>query len=41
VNSNRGTYRYQAKKTEDHEIAQELHQLVESHPRWGCRKMTD
>lgn len=41
VNLHRCTYRYQAKKTNDHEIAQELHQLAESQPRWGCRKMTD
>jgi putative transposase len=41
VNLHRCTYRYQAKKTDDHEIAQELHQLAESQPRWGCRKMTD
>jgi putative transposase len=41
VNLNRGTYRYQARKTDDHEIEQELHQLSESQPRWGCRKMTD
>jgi putative transposase len=41
VNLHRCTYRYQAKKTDDHEIVQELHQLAESQPRWGCRKMTD
>jgi putative transposase len=41
VNLNRSTYRYQTKKTDDHEIAQELQQLAESQPRWGCRKMTD
>jgi hypothetical protein len=41
VNLHRCTYRYQAKKTDDHEIVQELQQLVESQPRWGCRKMTD
>jgi len=41
VNLNRGTYRYQSKKTDDHEIIQELHQLAESQPCWGCRKMTD
>jgi len=41
VNLNRGTYRYQAKKTDDHEIIQELHQLADRQPRWGCRKMTD
>jgi putative transposase len=41
VNLHRCTYRYQAQKTDDHEIEQELHQLSESQPRWGCRKMTD
>jgi putative transposase len=41
VNLNRGTYRYQASKTDDHEIEQELQQLSEKQPRWGCRKMTD
>ena len=41
VNLHRCTYRYQAKKTDDQEIEQELRQLAESQPRWGCRKMTD
>ena len=41
VNLNRCTYRYQARKTDDHEIVQELHQLAERQPRWGCGKMTD
>ena len=41
INLHRGTYRYQAKKTDDQEIEQELQQLAESQPRWGCRKMTD
>jgi putative transposase len=41
VNLNRCTYRYQARKTDDQQIAQELRQLAESQPRWGCRKMTD
>jgi len=41
VNLHRCTYRYQAKKTDDHEIAQELRQLAERQPFWGCRKMTD
>lgn len=41
VNLHRCTYRYKARKTDDHEIVQELHQLVERQPRWGCRKMTD
>ena len=37
----RCTYRYHAKKTDDHEIEQELQRLAESQPRWGCKKMTD
>lgn len=41
VNLHRCTYRYQARKTDDHEIVQELQQLSEKQPRWGCRKMTD
>jgi len=41
VNLSRCTYRYPARKTDDHEIARELHQLAERQPRWGCRKMTD
>jgi putative transposase len=41
VNLHRCTYRYQAQKTDDHEIVEELHQLAESQPRWGCSKMTD
>ena len=38
---NRCTYRYQARKIDDQEIAQELHQLAERQPRWGCQKMID
>ena len=41
VNLNRGSYRYQAKRTNDQPIVFELRQLAESQPRWGCRKMTD
>jgi putative transposase len=41
VNLNRCTYRYQAQRADDQEIVQELRQLVESQPHWGCRKMTD
>jgi len=41
VNLNRCTYRYQAKKSDDQSIIQELHQLAERQPRWGCGKMTD
>lgn len=41
LNLNRCTFRYLARKAEDAEIAQELRQLVERQPRWGCGKMTD
>lgn len=40
MNLNRCTYRYQAKKTDDQQIEQELRELAERKPRWGCRKMT-
>lgn len=41
VNLNRCTFRYQARNMADPEIAKELRQLAEHHPRWGCGKMTD
>ena len=41
VNLHRCTYRYQAQKTDDREIVEELQQLSEKQPRWGFRKMTD
>ena len=41
VNLSRGVYHYQAKKSDDWEIAEELSQLANRQPRWGCRKMTD
>jgi putative transposase len=41
VQLSRCAYRYQTKKTADEPIAQELRQLAESQPRWGCGKMTD
>lgn len=41
VGLNRCTYRYQGKPKDDAEIAQELRQLADCHPRWGCKKMTD
>ena len=41
VNLNRCTFRYRIRNTEDPEIAKELRQLAERHPRWGCSKMTD
>lgn len=37
----RSAYRYQAKRTDDHEIEQELRRLAESQPRWGYGKMID
>lgn len=41
VQVSRCAYRYQAKRTTDEPIVQELHQLAQSQPRWGCAKMTD
>jgi putative transposase len=41
IHLNRCTYRYCAKKTDDHEIVQELQRLAENQPRWGCKKMID
>lgn len=37
----RCVYRHQAKRSTDEPIAQELRQLAERQPRWGCDKMTD
>ena len=37
----RCAYRYQAKRSADEPIAQELQQLADRQPRWGCGKMTD
>jgi len=37
----RCVYRHQAKRSPDEPIAQELRQLAERQPRWGCAKMTD
>jgi putative transposase len=37
----RCAYRYQAKKTADESIIQELQQLAHRQPRWGCDKMSD
>jgi putative transposase len=34
-------YRYQAKRTTDRPIVQELRQLAGKQPRWGCEKMSD
>jgi putative transposase len=41
IQLSRCAYRYQAKKMADEPIAQELRQLAEQQPRWGCDKMTD
>jgi putative transposase len=41
VQVSRCAHRYQAKRTMDEPIAQELRQLAERQPRWGCGKMTD
>ena len=41
VQVSRCAYRYQAKRTTDEPISQELRQLAQSQPRWGCGKMTD
>jgi putative transposase len=41
IQVSRCAYRYQAKRTADEAIAQELQQLAHRQPRWGCGKMTD
>lgn len=41
VQVSRCVYRYQTQRTLDEPIAQELRQLAEKQPRWGCDKMTD
>jgi putative transposase len=41
VQLSRGSYRYQAKRTVDEQIMQELRALADRQPRWGCGKMTD
>ena len=41
IQVSRCAYRYQAKRTIDEPVAQELRQLAEKQPRWGCEKMTD
>jgi len=41
VELSRCAYHYQAKRPSDEPIAQELRQLAEKQPRWGCGKMTD
>jgi len=37
----RSVLRYEARSTDDHELAQELLGLAERQPRWGCSKMVD
>jgi len=37
----RCAYRHQPKKITDESIVQELRQLVDKQPRWGCGKMSD
>jgi putative transposase len=41
IQLSRCAYRYQAKRTTDEPLAQELRQLADKQPRWGCDKMTD
>ena len=41
VQVSRCAYRYQATRTTDEPISQELQQLAYRQPRWGCGKMTD
>ena len=41
IHVSRCGYHYQSKKTTDEPIIQELRQLAERQPRWGCDKMTD
>ena len=41
VQLSRCAFRYRAKRTRDEPIAQQLRQLAEKQPRWGCDKMSD
>jgi len=41
VQLSRCVYRYQEKRSPDEPIVQELCQLAEKQPRWGCGKMSD
>ena len=41
VQLSRCRYRHQAKRTMDEPLAQQLRQLAEKQPRWGCDKMID
>lgn len=41
IQLSRCVYRYQERRSTDEPIVQELRQLAEKQPRWGCGKMTD
>jgi putative transposase len=41
IQVSRSAYHYQAKRSTDEPLAQELQQLAHRQPRWGCGKMTD
>jgi putative transposase len=41
IQLSRCVYRYEEKRSTDEPIAQELCQLAEKQPRWGCGKMSD
>ena len=41
IQLSRCVYRYQEKRSTDEPIVQELRQLAEKQPRWGCGKMSD
>ena len=41
IQLSRCVYRYQEKRSTDKSIIQELRQLADKQPRWGCGKMTD
>lgn len=41
VQLSRCAYRYQEKRTTDEPLVEELRQLAEKQPRWGCSKMSD
>jgi putative transposase len=41
VQLSRCVYRYQEKRSTDEPLVQELRQLAEKQPRWGCGKMSD
>jgi putative transposase len=41
VQLSRSVYRYEARRSVDAALAQELRQLADRQPHWGCSKMTD